>query len=131
MAAGIAATASGRLLAQLHAGRSPCSEQAGKGGGSNPVLHGGAGLRPQSPAVHIDLGLALSEQGKLAEAETLFREALAMQKKLLTSEHPDVARSLDGIASVFYSEQNFAEAETLYREALAMQRKLLSTLEKK
>ena len=55
----------------------------------------------------------------------MHREALAMRRKLLGNEHPDVALSLDNLADVLQAQGKLAEAETMYREALAMRRKLL------
>jgi tetratricopeptide (TPR) repeat protein len=53
----------------------------------------------------------LSAQGKLAEAETLHREALAIASKRLGNEHPDTAKSLDELVDVLLSERKFDEAE--------------------
>jgi tetratricopeptide (TPR) repeat protein len=65
----------------------------------------------------------LQAQGKLAEAETVFREALAMRRKLLGSEHPGVAILLGGLAEVLLAQGKFAEAETSARECLAIREK--------
>ena len=43
----------------------------------------------------------------------MHREALAMQRKLLGNEHPDVADSLDGLANVLQAQGKLAEAETM------------------
>jgi serine/threonine protein kinase/Tfp pilus assembly protein PilF len=67
----------------------------------------------------------LQAEGNLAEAETAYREVLAMQRKLLGNEHPDVATSLNNLANMLRQRHDLAEAETMYREALAMRRKLL------
>ena len=45
-----------------------------------------------------NLATMLNGQRKLKEAETIHREALAMQRKLLGNEHPDVATSLNNLA---------------------------------
>ena len=50
----------------------------------------------------------------------MYREALAMRRKLLGNEHPDVATTLNGLAWVLAVKGKLAEAETMYREALAM-----------
>ena len=71
-----------------------------------------------------ELANLLGNQGKLAEAETMHREALAMRKKLLGDEHPAVARSLNDLAFVLPAEGKLVEAEAMYREALAMRKKL-------
>src|SRR5439155_370397 len=60
----------------------------------------------------------------LAEAERMHREALAMRKKLLGNEHPDIAGSLYNLAGVFREQGKPAEAEAMFREALAISQKL-------
>ena len=55
----------------------------------------------------------------------MYRDSLAMRKKRLGAEHPDVAMSLNNLADVLISEDKTADAEAVQREALAMQRKLL------
>ena len=55
----------------------------------------------------------------------MHRQGLAMKKKLLGNEHPDVAASLNNLAYVLAQQGKWVEAETMHREALAMFRKLL------
>ena len=42
----------------------------------------------------------LSAQGKLDEATPLYKESLAIRKKVLGEEHPDVAQSLNNLAAL-------------------------------
>jgi tetratricopeptide (TPR) repeat protein len=72
-----------------------------------------------------NLGGVLQAQGKFAEAETVYREALAMRRKLLGSEHPGVANLLGGLAEVLLAQGKFAEAEASARECLAVREKRL------
>ena len=72
-----------------------------------------------------ELAGLLAGQCKFSEAEPLYREVLAMRRKLLGDEHQDVAAALHNLAWVLQSQGKLSEAEPLYREALAMQRKLL------
>jgi tetratricopeptide (TPR) repeat protein len=85
------------------------------------------GLRDQ-PDVEADLrttiGRVYLDLGQCAKAEAMYREALALQKKRLGREHPEVARSLSNVGWAVSAQRKFAEAETLFREALAMKRKL-------
>src|SRR5262249_11099535 len=67
----------------------------------------------------------LLRERKLAEAESVSRESLAMGRRLL-GEHPDVVSSLNQLACVLDAEGKLAEAESTYREAFAMERKLRS-----
>ncbi len=62
-----------------------------------------------------------------AAAESLYRQALAMERKSRGAEHREVAISLHNLAVVLDAQGNHAEAEAMHREALAMNRKLLGT----
>ena len=57
-------------------------------------------------------------QGKYKEAEPLYQQALALRQKLLGDDHPDVATSLNNLASLYYSQGKYKEAEPLYQQAL-------------
>ena len=46
----------------------------------------------------------LSAQGKLDEAEPLYKESLAIKKKVFGDEHPDVALALNNLAALLYSQ---------------------------
>ena len=67
----------------------------------------------------------LNAQGKYAEAEPLFRQALAIRRKLLGEDHPDTAQSYNNVAGNLNAQGKYAEAEPLFRQALATRRKLL------
>jgi len=62
------------------------------------------------------LARILAMQGKLAEAETLYREALAMQRKLRGNEDPAVAMAVNELVDVLLRERKFDEAEHLFNE---------------
>ena len=47
-----------------------------------------------------DLGQLLRERGDLAQAEALFRENVAITRKVLPGDHPNVATSLTNLAQV-------------------------------
>jgi serine/threonine protein kinase/regulation of enolase protein 1 (concanavalin A-like superfamily) len=59
---------------------------------------------------------------KLSEAETAYREALAIQEELPGDERINTAAILDGLAEVLLNRGKLAEAEATCRGALAMQR---------
>ena len=76
-----------------------------------------------------DMTLAelLREQGKYAEAEPLFRRALAISEKALGPEHPNVAKELNNLAALLQAQGKYAEAEPLFRRALAIDEKALGS----
>ncbi|MFM7887765.1 MAG: tetratricopeptide repeat protein, partial [Pseudanabaena sp.] len=51
-----------------------------------------------------------SSQGKYAEAEPLYQQALALAQELLGDRHPHVAGSLFNLAALYYSTQRYSEA---------------------
>ncbi len=61
-------------------------------------------------------GNDLFEQGKLAEAESCFRQAVAFRRK---SKH-DLDVAISGLANTLHRQQKFSEAEPLFRECIAM-----------
>jgi tetratricopeptide (TPR) repeat protein len=69
-----------------------------------------------------NLALVLKAQGKLVEAEAMFREALAMSQKL-QRDHPYVAIQLENLAAMLEARGDLAGAEAMRREALAIQKK--------
>jgi len=68
--------------------------------------------------------LLAAYEDKLVEAVAMSRQALAMQKKLLGNDHPDIARSHFSVATLLRRQGKWAEAETEYREGVAMWRRL-------
>jgi tetratricopeptide (TPR) repeat protein len=69
------------------------------------------------------LAALLRDQGKSTEAEALWLEALAIRRKLLGDEHPDLADTLHNLASLIRDQGRLAAAQSLYREAVAIRRK--------
>jgi len=64
-------------------------------------------------------------QGKYAEAEALYKEALSGCKKTLGEQHPDTLSSMNSLASLFQNQGKYAEAEALFKEALSGRKKTL------
>jgi tetratricopeptide (TPR) repeat protein len=54
----------------------------------------------------------------------LYKEALAIRKKVLGENHPDYATSLNDLAVLYYTMGNYTAAEPLYKEALAIHKKV-------
>lgn len=63
--------------------------------------------------------------GRFAEAERLYKRALAMDEEALEKDHLSVARDLNNLALFYDSRGNDAEAEPLYRRALVIAKKAL------
>jgi eukaryotic-like serine/threonine-protein kinase len=81
------------------------------------------------PEVEIDLlgtvGELYDALGEPSKVEGIFRERLALQRKLWGEENLDVSESLNNLAIALEREGKYAEAEPLFRKALALRRKLL------
>jgi tetratricopeptide (TPR) repeat protein len=85
----------------------------------------GAAPHPGLAEAMNDLGLLLDEHGDYDESEALFREAIAMKRRLLGDKHPEIAMGLNNLAAAFQDKGDLAHSEATYREVLAMQRELL------
>jgi len=72
-----------------------------------------------------DLGLLQLEQGDYRQSEQLFRESIAMKRRLLGDKHPEIATGLNNLGLVLDDDGDLSGAEAAYREALAMQKELL------
>ncbi len=80
----------------------------------------GRGDEPQQPG-----GALLRPGSRTRKAEPLYQQALAIRKKALGPEHPDVATSLNNLAALYASQGQYAKAEPLYQQALAIRKKAL------
>ena len=80
-----------------------------------------------APALNLgNLASMLESGGKHGEAEALYSEALAMERRLYPERgHPSLVSSLAVLASALTTQGKCAEAEPLYRSALQMCRDLL------
>jgi len=61
--------------------------------------------------------MLLRDQGRLAEAEPLMREALGGRRHQLGDSHPDTLISINNLAVFLKAQGKLAEAEPLMREA--------------
>ena len=69
--------------------------------------------------------LVLFRQGRYAEAEPLYKRALAIREKQLGPDHPNVAASLNNLAMLYRHQGRYAEAEPLYKRTLSIVEKQL------
>jgi tetratricopeptide (TPR) repeat protein len=67
----------------------------------------------------------LQAQGKLSEAEPLYREALEARRRTLGDTHPSTLASISNMAVLLQDQGKLSEAEPLYREALEASRRTL------
>ena len=65
-----------------------------------------------------DLAGVLLKQGRHTEAETVYRECVAMRRKLLGNEHPDVADPLGSLAGMLRDTGRLVEAVSAARRDL-------------
>lgn len=72
----------------------------------------------RSADTHGGLGRACTALGKFDEAETHYRDALAMKRSSLGKNHPFNASSLNDLADLLYLLERTDESASLYREAL-------------
>jgi len=65
------------------------------------------------------------DQGKLREAEELFRAAIAGKGKVLGRDHPETLNSLHSLALVLEARRNFSESENVFQDALIAKERML------
>ena len=58
------------------------------------------------------------EEGRYADAEPLYKRALAIREKALGPDHPAVAQLLNNLADLYTAQGRYADAEPLYKRAL-------------
>ncbi len=66
----------------------------------------------------------LYHRTRYADAEPLYRQALAIRRKVLGEQHLATAESLNNLAANLYAQGKYIDAELLFRRALAISRKL-------
>ena len=69
--------------------------------------------------------VSFRSQGRYAEAEPLFRQALDIMERTKGPEHLDVAIILNNLGELYYMQGRYVEAEPLYQRALAIKEKVL------
>lgn len=74
----------------------------------------------------LSLGGCLDEPGAHDEAETLMRQALALQRQHLGADHPAITSSLYLLTQCMIQQKRLDEAETLARETVALSQKVHS-----
>jgi hypothetical protein len=72
-----------------------------------------------------NLANAFAQQGNYAEAETLYRQGLAVRRRVLGPEHPGTLTTAGNLANALNNQGKHAEAEAIQREVLVVQRRVL------
>lgn len=72
-------------------------------------------------------GVYLRERALYTQAEVLLSQACSVRERAMGAEHPDVAQSLDDLASLYWCQGKYSEAESLYRRALTMKEQQLGS----
>jgi tetratricopeptide (TPR) repeat protein len=79
-----------------------------------------AAIKGPTARLMNQLGVLFNTQARYAEAEPLYRLALAIDEKSLGPDHPEVATRLNNLAELLRDTNRPPEAEPLYRRALAI-----------
>jgi tetratricopeptide (TPR) repeat protein len=80
---------------------------------------------PDTTVILNGLALLYKSQGKYNEAETLYKEALTIERAILPN-HLKLATTLNNLAQLYKSQGKYNEADPLYQEALIIGRASLS-----
>ena len=59
-------------------------------------------------------------QGRHAQAESLYKRAIAIDEAKLGDKSPAVARDLAGLGIVYWAQKRYADAEPLMKRSLAI-----------
>jgi tetratricopeptide (TPR) repeat protein len=71
------------------------------------------------------LAVVYRDQGRLSEAESLFRETLNANRRVRGPDHPETLATQHELARVYLEQGNLASAEQLFRQTLAIRNKVL------
>jgi tetratricopeptide (TPR) repeat protein len=73
------------------------------------------------------LGNLLRDQGKLDEAETIWRETLRMRREVLGNAHADTQASVNNMGVILYMQGRLSEVEPYFLESLQTRRRVLGS----
>ena len=72
-----------------------------------------------------NLARLLQKRGDFAAAEPLYRDAVAMDKRLYPGDHINIANDLQSLGLFFQTRGNLPEAQAAFRDSLDMNRRLI------
>ena len=67
----------------------------------------------------------MKSPGTIAEAKSLYEEALSIRRRVLGVDHPDLADSLNNLAGLYLDQGRFVEAASLSKEAVEIMVRVL------
>ncbi len=73
----------------------------------------------------MGLSISLRQQGNFTEAETVNRQTLQLQEKVLGKEHPETLTSMNNLAFLLYQQGKFTEAAAMIQQMLELREKVL------
>ena len=79
----------------------------------------------QAARLATTLGVSLYLLGDYAGARPLYEWALTIRERVLGPDHPDVAKSLHNLATLYHVQERYREAEPLFQRALAIGKQTL------
>ncbi len=82
-------------------------------------------LAPENPQYLSAAGNLAFTLGRYEDARPLLEQALEIGKKTLGLENPNVATSINDLATVYYAQGRYLEAEALLKQSLAIRTKVL------
>jgi tetratricopeptide (TPR) repeat protein/transcriptional regulator with XRE-family HTH domain len=80
-------------------------------------------------AAHLlyQTGCYLRDRAQYAQAEVLLKRALTLRKELLGPKHPEIATTIDSLASTYFEQGKYLQAESLFQQALAIREQAFGT----
>jgi tetratricopeptide (TPR) repeat protein len=88
------------------------------------VMMDGELVEERGKLAHV-VGRGAYELNMLEVCEAMWVEALAMRRRVLPEDHPEIATSLNDLANLYDGQRRYKEAEPMYVEVLAMKRRAL------
>jgi CHAT domain-containing protein/Tfp pilus assembly protein PilF len=79
----------------------------------------------EDPVELLNQARSLQQQGRYADAEFLLKRSLAIREKILGTDHPDVASSLNNLGLLYIRQGQYAQAEPLLKRSLTIDEKVV------
>ena len=113
------------VVGQLPVGALKLDGFSTNGIGPRPALTEAASREAARATALNRQAIALYRERKSAEAISLAKQARDIRKRVLGTEHPDYATSLNNLAAFYQSMDEYVKAEPLYLEARDINKRVL------